>query len=82
MDRFSSSASTVPSIDDYFEHNMWNPLLELLFLEQVNGIFDSFLAEIDLAFHVRLGLSMETLLDPGRRFVQESLCARVGLRQR
>ena len=31
---------------------------------------------------VRLGLSMETLLDPGRRFVQESLCGRVGLHQR
>ena len=35
MDRFSSSASTVSSIDDCFEHNMWNPLLEL---EQANGI--------------------------------------------
>ena len=27
----SSSASTVPGIDDYFEHNVWNPLLELFF---------------------------------------------------
>ena len=49
MDRLSSSASTVPSIDDYFEHNMWNPLLELLFLQQANGIFASYLVEIDLA---------------------------------
>ena len=45
MDRLSSSASTVPSIDDYFEHNVWNPLLELLFLEQANGIFVSYLVE-------------------------------------
>ena len=49
MDRLSSSASTVPSIDDYFEHNVWNPLLEFLFLEQASGIFVSYLVEIDLA---------------------------------
>ena len=49
MDRLSSSASTVPSIDDYFEHNMWNPLLELLVLVQANGIFASYLLEIDAA---------------------------------
>ena len=49
MDRLSSSASTVPSLDDYFEHNLWNPLLELIFLEQANGIFASYLVEIDLA---------------------------------
>ena len=30
-------------------HNMWNPLLELLFLKQANGIFASYLPEIDLA---------------------------------
>ena len=30
----------------------------------------------------RLGLSMETLLDPGRSFVQESLCGRMDLHQR
>ena len=49
MDSLSSSASTVPSFDDYFAHNMWNPLLQLLFLEQVGGIFASFVVEIDLA---------------------------------
>ena len=42
-------SSTVPSIDAYFEHNMWNPLLELPFHEQANGIFASYLVEIDLA---------------------------------
>ena len=49
MHRLSSSASTVPSIDEYFEHNVWNPLLESLFLEQANCIFASFLMEIDMA---------------------------------
>ena len=39
----SSSASTASSIDDSSEHNMWNPLLELLFFEHVNGIVDSYL---------------------------------------
>ena len=53
MDRLPSSASTVPSVDDYFEHNMWNPLLELIFLEQANGIFASNLVEIDLAMIAR-----------------------------
>ena len=47
MDRLSSSASTVPSLDDYFEHNMWNPL-DSLFLEQANSIFASYLVDIDL----------------------------------
>ena len=45
----SSSASTASSIDDYSERNMWNPLLELLFLEHVNGIVDSYLVDLDLA---------------------------------
>ena len=49
MDPLSSSASTVPSIDDYFEHDMWNPLLELLFLEQADGFVASYLVEIDVA---------------------------------
>ena len=60
MDGLSPSASTVPSIDDYFEHNMWNPLLELLFLEQANGIFASYLMEIDLA---KIALSCHFALD-------------------
>ena len=60
MDSLSSSASTVPSFDDYFAHNMWNPLLELLFLEQVSGIFASFVVEIDLA---KIALSCHFALD-------------------
>ena len=49
MDRLSSSTSTASNIDDYSEHNTWNPLLELVFLEHVNGIVDSYLEDIDLA---------------------------------
>ena len=60
MDRLSSSASTVPSIDDYFEHNIWNPLLELLFFEQANGNFASNLVEIDMAM---IALSCHFALD-------------------
>ena len=60
MDRLSSSASTVPSLDDSFEHNMWNPLLDLLFLEQVNGSFASYRVEIDLA---KIALSCHFALD-------------------
>ena len=60
MDRFSSSASTVSSIDDYFEHNIWNPLLELIFLEQANGIVDSYLVEINVA---KIALSCHFPLD-------------------
>ena len=49
MDRLFSSASTASSIDDYSKHNMWNPLLELLFLKHVNDIFDPYLVNLDLA---------------------------------
>ena len=52
--------SAVSSIDDYFEHNMWNPPLELLFLEQANGIVASYLVEIDVA---KIALSCRFALD-------------------
>ena len=68
MDRLSSSASTVRSLDDYFEHNMWNALLDLLFLEQVCGIFASHLVLIDLP---RIALSYH--------FALELLCYKKGL---
>ena len=60
MDSLSSSAPTVPSLDDYFEHNMWNRLLDLLFLEQVTGMFASFVVKIDLAI---IALSCHFALD-------------------
>ena len=49
VDRLSSSASTASRVDDYSEHNMWNPLLDLLFLKHVNGIVDSYLVDLDQA---------------------------------
>ena len=60
MDSLSSSVSTVPSFDDYFAHNMWNSLLEMLFHEQVSGILEPFVDEIDLA---RIALSCHYSLD-------------------
>ena len=36
MDSLSSSVSTVPSIDDYFEHNVWNLALEMVSLEEIH----------------------------------------------
>ena len=60
MDSLSSSASTVPGFDDYSQHNMWNPLLELLFLEQISGSLASFVVEIDLA---KIALSCLFALD-------------------
>ena len=60
MDPISSSVSTASSIDDYSEHNMWDPLLELLFLERVNGIVDSYLVDLDLA---KIELSCHFALD-------------------
>ena len=48
MLKSSSSVSVVPSFDDSFEHNMWNPLLELLFHEQVRSVFEPFVDKIDL----------------------------------
>ena len=49
MESFSSSVSTVPSFEDVLSHNMWNPLLKLFFHEQVSGVFEPFVDEIDLA---------------------------------
>ena len=59
MESLSSSVSTVPSVDDYFAHNMWNPLLELRFHGQVSGILCSFV-EVDLA---KIALSCLFALD-------------------
>ena len=60
MERFSSSVSTVPSFEDVFSHNMWNLLLKLLFHEQVSGIFEPSVDEIDLA---KIALSSHFALD-------------------
>ena len=60
MESLSSSVSTVPSSDDFFAHHMWNPLLELLFHEQVSGTFEPLVDEMDLA---RIALSCHFVLD-------------------
>ena len=49
MESPSTSVSTVSSFGEYFAHNMWNPFLELLFLEQTSGVFVLHVEEIDLA---------------------------------
>ena len=41
-------------------HNMWNPLLELLFRGQISGVFVLFVDEIDLA---KIALSCHFALD-------------------
>ena len=48
MDRLSSSVSTARVLTITLG-TMWNPLLELLFLEHVIGIVDSYLEDFDLA---------------------------------
>ena len=60
MESLSSSVSTVSSFGDYFAHNMWNPLLELLFLEQTSGVFVLYVEEIQVA---KIALSCHFALD-------------------
>ena len=60
MDRLFSSAPTASSIDDHSEQNIWNPQLELLFSNHVNGIVDSYLVDLDLA---KIALSCHFALD-------------------
>ena len=49
MESLASSVSAVPSFEDYFAHNMWNPLLDLFFLEQTSSVFVLFVEEVELA---------------------------------
>ena len=49
MESLSSSVSTVPSFEDDFEHNMWNPLLDLLSLELTSRVIVLYVEEIELA---------------------------------
>ena len=43
------SVTTASSFGEYVAHNMWNSLLELLFLGQISGAFESLVVETDLA---------------------------------
>ena len=56
----TSSDSTASSSLDSVEHNVWNPMMELLFHVQAGGIFEIFVDEIDLA---RIALSCHFALD-------------------
>ena len=77
MDWLSSSASTVPSLDDYFEPNMWNPRLDLLFVKKGSRIlaflvFGIAMAKIALScfftldFTVLQGRSLRICVTPPR----------------
>ena len=48
------------ALDEPFAHNMWNPMMELLFQVQIGGTFEPFVDEIDLA---RIALSCHFALD-------------------
>ena len=56
----ASSVSTSSDSVDFVEHNIWNPMLELLFHVQVGGIFEIYVEELDLA---RIALSCHFALD-------------------
>ena len=60
MESPTSSVSTGSSVGENFAHNMWNPLLELLFHEQICGVFVLYVEEIDLA---NIALSCHFALD-------------------
>ena len=60
MESPTSCVSTTSSSVESFAHNLWNPLLELLFHAQIGGIFEPFVDEIDLA---KLALSCHFALD-------------------
>ena len=54
------TVSTASSLVNLVEHNIWNPVMELLFHVQIGGIFEIFVEEIDLA---RIELSCHFALD-------------------
>ena len=49
MESPTSSVSSTSGSGESFAHNMWNPLLELLFHGQISGAFKPFIVEIDPA---------------------------------
>ena len=56
----ASSVSTASDSVDFDAHNIWNPIMELLFHVQIGGIFMICMEEIDLA---RIALSCHFALD-------------------
>ena len=55
------------SFEDYFAHNMWNHLLDLLFLEQTSSVCVLYVEEVELA---KIALS--------RNFAFDLLCYKEG----
>ena len=60
MESPTSNVSTASSSGENFAHNMWNPLLELLFHEHICSILLLFVDEFDLA---KIVLSCQFALD-------------------
>ena len=60
MESPTTSVSTASGSGENFAHNMWNPLLELLFHGQISSVFILFVDEIDLA---QIALSCHFALD-------------------
>ena len=60
MESPTSSVSSTSGSGESFAHNMWNPLLELLFHGQISGAFKPFIVEIDPA---NIALSCHFALD-------------------
>ena len=60
MESLSSSVSTLPSFEDDFLPNMWNPLLDLLSLGQTSSVFVLYVEEVELG---KIALSCHFALD-------------------
>ena len=60
MESPTTSVSTASGSGENFAHNMWNPLLELLFHGQISSVFILFVDDIDLA---QIALSCHFALD-------------------
>ena len=60
MESPTSSVSTESSSGGNFAHNVWNPLLELMFHERISGVIVLFVEEIDLA---KIAISCPFALD-------------------
>ena len=60
MESPTSGVSTTSSSDESFAHNMWNPVMELLFHVQISGAFEPSVDDIDLA---KIALSCHFALD-------------------
>ena len=67
MESPTSCVSITSSSGESFAHNMWNPLMEVWFHEQISGVFEPFVDEIDVA---KIALSCH--------FAPDSLCHEEG----